>query len=69
MDNNTSHIISIDISTSRDYSSISVVCRNCRTILHTAAYHPDEYCFNIPYYSRCPECCAKVNKHILKESI
>lgn len=63
------HIIGVDVSTSDDYSSVSVICRSCKSILHSTIYQPGMTCFSIPYYTKCPKCGVKISKHIYKENI
>jgi len=61
-------IIGIDLAdeNSEDWSAISSVCGNCKTVIESKTFDKD----NIPQsaiFKRCPICGVRFKKHIINE--
>jgi len=63
---NAIQIIGIDLSYSKDCSSISSICSGCKQIIETKLYDSKIYGCDFTVYKTCPHCGAKLVKHIIK---
>ena len=60
------YILGIDISTSEDYSCITMKCTNCNTIIDSQLFTGEQsYGFKIPPY--CPICNIKLKHGVIAE--
>lgn len=62
-------IIGIDITDSKDFSAVTCVCGQCRSVIASRRYNPEINEVEVPFFVRCPECGIRFKSHIWREDI
>lgn len=62
-------IIGIDITDSKDFSAVTCICGQCKSVIASRKYNPEINEVEVPFFVRCPECGIRFKSHICREDI
>lgn len=57
-------IIGMDITNSKDFSVVSCVCGQCRSVIANRKYNPEINEVEVPFLVKCPKCGIRFKSHI-----
>lgn len=62
-------IIGIDFTTVQDFSVVTCVCGQCRSVIANRKYNPEINEVEVPFFIKCPKCGIRFKSHIWREDI